>query len=363
MTANLFAPPEPLPLAEKLKAYNLPDNLMLPVADKWVLVSNLQKCVRRGLVKTAQATSLRLLEIDADYFWRRLPVIAMEDIGFGNPALCLDVLKTFRRKKLHDELGVERLALYFVEQLAGSLKSRALCEAIVMIEYCVRQEELAAHFKAMTDTQLLGQTNNHGLPFIERLLALRHLCGYREYAHGRSTTVAKARPDLMREIVWQFGLDDVEAQMFLRGQGCTHDLNIAVPLVAEMLHAGEVNEQRTKLEQESVNGILLAALDQYSRIGKRCLAEFSRTEPMRELLDRWQGVDSVAVVSRAVFAIEGGCLDRWLVFSGSDGLHEQLNRYYLERVGFTDEQYQKVLTHTAQHLGLLNDIRKNALAN
>ncbi|MBI5006428.1 MAG: hypothetical protein HZB95_04810 [Nitrosomonadales bacterium] len=363
MTNSLLALPHELPLIDRLEAYNLPEDLAPPVADKWLLVSNLQKSVRRGLVRTAQATALRMLEIEPEYFWRRLPVIALEDIGFGNPALCLDVLKTFRREALHRQLGVERVALYFVEQLASSLKSRLLCEALVMVEYSVRQEELSAQCRAMTDTQLLNHVTNIELPFIERFVALRHLCGYREFAYGRSITVTKARPDLMQKVVQHFRLSDIEAQLFVRGQSCTLFLNTPVPLVTAMLPSVGGSEKRARLKHELSDGILLAALDQYTRVGKKCIAEFSRTEPMRAILDKWPCIDSVAMVNRAVFAIEGECLDRWIVYPGSDELYKQVNLYYLERVGLTEKEYQKFLTHTKRHLGLLNEIRKNALSN
>jgi len=55
----------------------------LPV-DRWVASSALQKAVRRGEALIALRAGLSYLSLDRAGFWRRLPVIAAEDIGIGD---------------------------------------------------------------------------------------------------------------------------------------------------------------------------------------------------------------------------------------------------------------------------------------
>jgi replication-associated recombination protein RarA len=111
-------------LTEKIAAYapNVSsEHTPVSAFDKWVLASNLQKSIRRGLAHIAIGTATRLLALDARYFWRRLLLIAYEDVGFANIGLCYDLLKFFRREAAHAQLGVERVATYFVNALSQSL--------------------------------------------------------------------------------------------------------------------------------------------------------------------------------------------------------------------------------------------------
>lgn len=58
-----------------------------PRHDRWLLRSALQKAVRRGQTDTALWVGDQLRALEPDYFWSALAVIAVEDIGFGDPDL------------------------------------------------------------------------------------------------------------------------------------------------------------------------------------------------------------------------------------------------------------------------------------
>jgi replication-associated recombination protein RarA len=103
--------PTPVLLIDRISEFQVnttPD--IIPTAfDRWLLASNLQKAIRRGLTDVALGTASKLLIVDARYFWRRLLVIAYEDVGFSNITVCHDLLKTFRREALCRDLGPERV--------------------------------------------------------------------------------------------------------------------------------------------------------------------------------------------------------------------------------------------------------------
>ena len=135
---------------EGISAFQFESAGPLPaVSDKWVLASNLQKAIRRGLKDVAISTAIKLVGMDAAYFWRRLLVIGYEDVGFGDLPLCASLLGTFRRTALHRRLGVEKVAGYFADRLCSAVKSRALCDAIAMLEFSVKlhkYENIASRF-------------------------------------------------------------------------------------------------------------------------------------------------------------------------------------------------------------------------
>ena len=94
-TTNLENIPNPVPLIDRISEFQVnstPD--IIPTAtDRWLLASNLQKAIRRGLTDVAMGTANKLLIVDARYFWRRLLVIAYEDIGYGDITKCHDLLR------------------------------------------------------------------------------------------------------------------------------------------------------------------------------------------------------------------------------------------------------------------------------
>jgi len=99
------------------------------------VISTLQKSIRRGDVRNAVlcAAEMSATSDDLDrYLWDRLHVIAVEDIGFGLPAVIATIvaLDTARRRfepGSHDRL---LFAAHAVRLLAGSDKDRSNDELV-----------------------------------------------------------------------------------------------------------------------------------------------------------------------------------------------------------------------------------------
>lgn len=98
-------------------------------SSKWKVSSALQKCIRRGIPAMAGRYAQAMVHGgEGEYFWNRLPTIALEDIGPANPELCALVLMFCRFKTLRSAFPEDRLADYLCQELAKSLKSRAYCD-------------------------------------------------------------------------------------------------------------------------------------------------------------------------------------------------------------------------------------------
>lgn len=329
----------------------VPDN-----ADRWILASNLQKAIRRGLAHTAVATAYRLLQIDARYFWRRLLVVAYEDIGYGDISLCHDLLKTFRREALHRDLGVKRVAGYFVTQLAQALKSRSLCDGIAMLEFNVRRAEYEAACFDMADDELVAVACDVQAASMDRLAALRHLCGYHEFKNGQHRTLAKPRPELMRAVCQVTGMTEVETTLFLSGQNVAESLNIPIPLVAQMNRVGQRTLHSTEYEFEGVSGILFCAIDRHTRMGKQCYARLvQQSKPLQRFFSSHPTRDPVAALGAAVFIVESASLNRWILFDGADSLRHAFEQIFLEYHGIN--RADEFLSSVRNSLGTLNKIR------
>lgn len=358
-TLSLFTSPDLLPLAERIASqqFRLHRKHIPATDDRWMLASNLQKSIRRGLVNTAVGTATRLLEVDSRYFWRRLLVIAYEDVGYGDIGLCHTLLKTFRREALHRELGPENVARYFARELARARKNRSLCDAVAGLEFSTRRSDCERPYFRMGDEQLLFAACNAGAPVLYRVAALRHVCGYRQFAQGTYRTLAPARPDLMREVCRRLGLSEVETALFLSGQGVSEGMNITLPLIAQMVRGNQA-EQQAEQALAGKHGILYAALDRHTRVGKRCFARLAREcKIVRQFFDRRPALDPVAVLGAGVFVVEGAVLDRQLVFDGADDLQRQFDQNFLEFAGVAPDDQPELLALVIDSLPRLNRLR------
>lgn len=349
-----------LPLIERITLYRPQhtDKHIPITVDKYVLASNLQKSIRRGLVPTAEATAIRLLAVDARYFWRRLLVIGYEDIGLADIGLCHDLLKSFRREALHKQLGTERVAAYFASELARACKSRSLCDAIAALEFSVHREGHERQCFGLTDEQLLTAACDVNVPVIERISAIRHSCGYGSFSKGMYRTDVPANKELMREIARRVELTDIESTLFLSGQGVSESMNIALPLVSQLYRQGHQSVQEAAQRFSGKNGILYAALDRHCRPGRRCLARLAKEVlPVREFFARRPAVDPLAVLGNGLFIVEGAVLDRQLVFDGSDELRQTFNKNFLEHAGLDLGDHIELVGLIRDNLRQLNRLR------
>lgn len=348
-------------LTDRIARYTLTQPPLNGVNDKWLLASNLQKAIRRGLAPNAVATALALQALDSRYFWRRLLVIAYEDVGIANVVLCHDLLKSFRREAMHLRLGPERVAAFFAETLAKSLKSRALCDAIAMLEF---DPQLAEHEKkwfGVSDAEIVIAVNCTEVSPSKRVAALRHICGYREKAYGSFRLATPVRKDLMQAVCRRAALSEMETALFLAGSQTTESLNVALPIVAAFARAGWKEEARPQVF-DGVRGVLFAALDRHTRAGKGCFAEFAASvKPINDFFRQHPKLNPVAVLGVVLFIIEGSSLSRWAVFQQSDSLRRTFERIFLEHVGVDESMASDLLPIVSDNLPALNAIRKAAI--
>ncbi len=97
------------------EAHPFPDALH---ADRYLAMSALQKAIRRGNEPVAHRATLNLLRGNARGFWRRLGVIAFEDVGVANIDLVGWVTVAMGDSRLRHQLGGDwRVAAFLVSEL------------------------------------------------------------------------------------------------------------------------------------------------------------------------------------------------------------------------------------------------------
>lgn len=108
-----------LRLVRALAAHRPPADLVpLAFAEPFLLASGLQKAIRRGLAPAALVCARDLLHVDPVRLWRRLSVIAMEDIGIPGADAVAEVLWVAGKKAWRQRHGGDwHVVSYLVERL------------------------------------------------------------------------------------------------------------------------------------------------------------------------------------------------------------------------------------------------------
>jgi hypothetical protein len=123
--------------AKRRLAREIDSNLTLPskpiAADPWVVSSLLQKSIRRGETEIAWCAALTLFNHRGSSLWRRLMVIAFEDVGIGSlDVVTMTVAAAGDSAWRKNHGGDFKLAVYLAGLLAEAPKDRSadyLCDA------------------------------------------------------------------------------------------------------------------------------------------------------------------------------------------------------------------------------------------
>jgi len=131
--------------------------------DKWILVSCLQKSIRKGFTELAQSYAEKLYELERSYLLYRLSIIAIEDIGLGNIKLVHDFLSTEIRKANIEDRGGKDYVLSVVRDLCESVKDRSACDLVSLASFYQEKTNInKSHEEIFIDDQS---------PVVNRVLA------------------------------------------------------------------------------------------------------------------------------------------------------------------------------------------------
>src|ERR1700730_15372219 len=85
--------------------------------DRWIASSLLQKSIRRGDSELAYRAALRFQELDRSGIWRRLIIIAFEDVGAGDIGALLDTVFAITSSECRRACGDAPVLKFIVPRL------------------------------------------------------------------------------------------------------------------------------------------------------------------------------------------------------------------------------------------------------
>lgn len=144
----------------------------------WAAMSLLQKAIRRSHHEWAMAAASTLLQVSPERLWRRLPVIAFEDIGQGSLEAVGHTIAATSGKAFRSQLGGDKLvAAYIVGVQCAAAKCRAADDLAVVCDWSPDLEDCRNSYADESDNDLASIVVDPSVPVPERAIALWYMFG------------------------------------------------------------------------------------------------------------------------------------------------------------------------------------------
>jgi MgsA AAA+ ATPase C terminal len=312
-------------LTNSLLTYLAPARVFkLDEVRKWELVSAFQKSIRRADRATALhlVSAMHSMPREHGYFWRRLCVIACEDVGPADDTLAKFVVACatlFAPKRTGEENY--RLWCFLVEQMCAlPFRSRIYCSYGIL-----DAASAAAELPKLTDSDA-------------RIIA--------SIVERKREVVTSAEP--WRQ--WQ-RKNDWRAEGLLRFVDMPHPTRLTIndtPIPAHKM----------------LFDLPSFASDMHTRVGLEMLHRLARgvpgAEAIRDLLNRYQVKSAHRAVGSALFFVEGGRIRSELVWEPLSSLEQ---RFFAHKYGLPLEAWWKLrsLVQSALEIGMVDRLREEIL--
>jgi hypothetical protein len=274
--------------------------------DRWLAASALQKAIRRGDALTAGRALRTLYRYDPRSAWRRLLVIAYEDIGIGAlGAVVITTLRSANAKAYREAGGDEAAALGTSQMLASSPKDRSADLLFAIVLHDPALEGARSKLRSVSVARRLEFVADPTLSLSERALAAWHSSGVEE--RGERRVGPGDLGGLMRTYAELAVPEPLLEAVALALKKTREPFVLLLPLLWLEAAEGETERVDSLLAPSSlINGVPLYAIDRHTRLGRQAIGRFARenAEIARFLMKHARGSRDEAL-GMAVFYADG----------------------------------------------------------
>lgn len=257
-----------------------PDTVVpMVAADTWVASSALHKAIRRGDLAAALSAALRYRQLRGSDIWRRLLVIAFEDIG-GADVSALKAAAFAARAECRVEIGGDLPAMFgAIARMVDAPKDRSSDHLVCAAHGHPAFEPIRALIGSTSLPARIDVAANVDLPIVERAIAAWYASGVE---WGSERRVGRGDlPDLLAALASTGIPDAVLASTAIAAKRSREPITIMAPLLWQHI-ARDTNAQVRKEEMpkgELALGIPLYALDMHTRAGRHAIQAFAMRTP------------------------------------------------------------------------------------
>lgn len=284
--------------------------------DRWLASSAWQKSIRRGEVDCALLMTRAFLTHEPSYIWKRIVIIALEDIGLANLPLVNQILFVSGKQAWIQRIGEAALAEYLVTALCESVKDRNACELVQVADKHPDYHPHRQQYPRLPCDELAAIAL--GDDWYAAILAIWCMFGTRKFPSEHFTAEGFARERVLEILQPEPQLRDLFQLAWSKPA-------YGIPLGCLALHPW-LRRQTTTVVTETPpptpwEGIYpLYALDMYTRAGKRALMQWAEASPVlhdflsRHLPRREWG----RYLGNLVFVLESQNVNLRLRYAGCD---------------------------------------------
>lgn len=295
-----------------------------PIGDPYTASSLLQKAIRRGERELAQEAAWLLARHRGRNAWRRLIVIACEDVGLGNFDAAARVVEVARGHFTHSANRLTDGLEEAVATLATSDKSRSADHLYCSAIRAVQARTLARRAQSSSVGEMLSITGDPSRPLIERAAALLDCQGRGE---------VQTRRTLSERMVALRGCLSTRAgrwiDLSLEAFAVLNDpFVLTLPLLQSALEEspkGQVVEVDQPPPFEWIGRLPSYVFDKHTAVGKKALTRLAHANSsVSQTLDQYVApAHWTSAICMAGFYVDAVSLDQKLTWHGSAELERQ----------------------------------------
>jgi hypothetical protein len=348
-------------LAREMDSYSAQVTNSIAV-DQWVVSSLLQKSIRRNERELAERAAFTFFKLKGSAIWRRLMVIAFEDVGIGSvDALTTTVAAAGDSAWRKNHGGDLRLAVYLAGLLAEAPKDRSadyLCDA-------KDHPMLADFWRAMEKASLelrLSHVRDQALGLPQRAVAALFALGIGSRGDISRTGGLEALLTAFRELEVP---EELVAATAIAAARTREPITAMVPLIWLAARQSESRVCDCAVPPlVKADDVPLYALDKHTRLGREAIWHFAcENDTVRACLERFVPASQRrSAAYLAAFYVDAAPIARRLMWDQSEALEAFGIERDLLHAGVPTEGIQPLLAAMRANLGHLNELRAQVLA-
>jgi hypothetical protein len=334
--------------------------------DPWLAWSLLQKAIRRGDVDLAERAAFTLRGYRGQGVWRRLILIAFEDVGIGSVDALIQTTTACTTPEWRSQLGGEEVALRAVVRLlAGAPKDRSPDHLIGAAHDHPRLEEARREIGAMSLAKRLELAADANSPLPIRAISAWYTSGVE---WGKERRIDRGNlgdlMDMFRELRVPSDLVSATHSAAVRTR---QPIVVMAPLLwLASEQAGGHQVVDCPIPPARLIGELPAyALDKHTGLGKAAIHRFAREcSAVRDVLTthvpEYRANDAACM---AAFYADATAVGRRSSWEGSAELERLGTENDMLKVGVPPDGVLPVLKVVRDHLEQLNAIRAKVIGS
>jgi len=322
----------------------------------WLAMSVMQKAIRRGCEQFALQAASTLIELYPERFWRRLPIIAFEDIGIADieaVSLVTAALKGKRwRKTISDE---KTIGLFLVQQLSAANKCRSAADLAFICDWHPALETARQDLSSEPMSKRLQRLEGDA-PLPERGLALWYAIGTERCSSPVLPRILGDREATYNRLV-QLGYSEALIEIAFEGlRKCSEILPAFLPLLNGGIRFSATQISDDDFPEETLIGEIPSwAYDAHVREGNKALALFLKSNcQTASWVNAHVPKGRVQLLGRILFRIESGLCANRLRWATGDQLRHMAD---VECPAVRHENAAQLMEMLRSDIAILNDAR------